>query len=258
MQNLSNDNPLQRFSGLAETYAQHRPGYPPAILDYLTKRTNLCRARLIVDLGSGTGISSRWLAEQGFSVVGIEPNEEMRTKAASIPMPNLSYQAGQAEATGLGDNSVDLIVAAQAFHWFNPDTALPEMRRALKPGGWVALLWNERDESEPFTQAYSAIIRMAPDAIRMEQGRMESAKALQQSSLFINQERTFYPNQQVLDEEALIGRALSASYAPKEPGEREQFVQALRELYSRYQQNGTVTIQYQTSLDLARKPERTE
>ena len=130
---LSEHRPLERFTGLAEQYAKHRPSYPDAALDHFLQRAALPKTGVIVDVGAGTGISARWIARRGFSVIGIEPNDEMRAAASAIPEPEVSYQNGQAESTGVEPESADAIVAAQAFHWFEPAAALREFARVLKP-----------------------------------------------------------------------------------------------------------------------------
>src|SRR5947207_1707846 len=83
--------------------------------------------------------------------------------------------------SGLAGGCADLVLAAQAFHWFEPSVALTEFRRILKPGGWVALLWYERDESDPGTAAFGATLRTAPDAARVEGPRMRAGEALADS-----------------------------------------------------------------------------
>src|SRR5262249_21339618 len=156
------------FTGLADTYARHRPTYPDAALDYILSHCGLRPGSLLIDVGSGTGISSRLFTARGLRVIGIEPNAEMRVRADAEPdvpgSPRPEYPDGRAEATGLSDVYCDCVLAAQAFHWFEADVTLPEFRRIVRPGGWVVLLWNERDETDAFTAAYGTVIRSAPDA----------------------------------------------------------------------------------------------
>ncbi len=253
MSDLSRENPLGRFTGLASGYARHRPGYPDSVLSYLTRRTGLCRGAQVVDVGSGSGISSRWLCEAGFEVIGVEPNDEMRAKAESESRENLIYQSGTAEATGLPDGCCDLVVAAQAFHWFDPVPTFREFTRILRDGGFVALIWNERDESDAFTHAVGEVIRTAPDALRVESARMSASQSLHESELFEESETTHYSHEQIVDEEGLIGRVLSASYVPREGEAKDIFVEKLRRIYSEHQTNGIVTIHYQTTMHLARR-----
>src|SRR5262249_34844668 len=146
------------------------------------------------------------------------------------------YQKGSGESTGLPDGAAACVLAAQAFHWFDAPVALAEFRRVLRPGGWVALVWNERDESDPFTAAYGAVIRTAPDAARIEGARFRAGQALLDSPLFEAGEKTTFGHAQEVDEQGLLDRALSASYAPREPAEAAAaFERGVREVFGRFQ-----------------------
>src|SRR5439155_22179559 len=128
MTTLSRSNPTGRFTGLADSYAKYRPSYPIEAIDFIVSHCRLGKDSMLVDVGCGTGISARLFAERSLRVIGIEPNAEMRAAAAatSVPpdCPQPIYQEGRAEATGLADQSVDAVLAAQAFHWFEPEAAL--------------------------------------------------------------------------------------------------------------------------------------
>jgi SAM-dependent methyltransferase len=190
-------------------------------------------------------------------VLGIEPNAEMREQAAAVAAPETPgpvYLPGRAEATGLADGAVDAVVAAQAFHWFEPDAALREFRRILKPGGCVALMWNERDESDPLTAAYGAAVRASQEAVAYEELRDQAGEPLLHHPLYEEGARTLLGHGQELDEEGLLGRAFSASYAPR-PGTAEglAFAAALRDIFARWQSAGRVRIRYTTSVYTARR-----
>ncbi|HEY1861265.1 MAG TPA: class I SAM-dependent methyltransferase [Gemmataceae bacterium] len=257
MAGLSGHNPLGRFSGLADVYARCRPTYPDAAIDCIMERCVLGPRSLLVDVGCGTGISSRLFAALAVPVIGIEPNAEMRRRAeteivpSGMPMPK--YQESQAEATGLRDGMADVVLAAQAFHWFDPERALCEFHRILKRGGWTALLWNERDEADPFTTEYGGIVRSTADAAAIEVPRCRAGEPLLVHPLFQDAERLVFPNEQILDEVGLLGRALSASYAPKERAAVEGFAATLREVFARFQHDRQVVIRYETTLYLARR-----
>jgi len=259
MTDLSRYDPLNRFTGLAQGYARCRPTYPNAAVDRIISQSGIGLGSLLVDVGCGTGISSRLFAARGIPVIGVEPNEEMRRAAEAEPwpleLPNPRYQAGQAEATSLADGAADVVLAAQAFHWFQPDAALCEFHRILKPAGWVALLWNERDEGDPFTAAYGQVVRSSPEAAAVETPRRTAGAPLLASPLFQQGQRITFHNEQVVDEERLLGRAFSASYAPREPEDREALAVLLGNLFARFQKDGMVAIQYETSLYLAQKAE---
>src|SRR5262249_12216970 len=159
-----------------------------------------------------------------------------------------TYREGRAEATGLADATANAVLAAQAFHWFDPSTSLREFHRILKPDGWVALVWNERDETDACTAAYGAVIRSTRGAAGVESGRAESGAALLVHPLFREGELRVFRNEQRLDEEGLLGRALSISYAPREPEAVESYLGRLRDVFRAQQQGGTVTLRYQTSV----------
>jgi hypothetical protein len=145
-------------------------------------------------------------------------------------------------------------LAAQAFHWFEPAAALTEFARILKPGGWTVLMWNERDDADPFTAEFSEAVRATRDAGAVEGPRGRAGEALLRSPKFTEGERLVFHHAQCLDEEGVLGRAFSASYAPRKPAEAETFAAALRAAFARYQQEGRVMLRYETAVYVARRP----
>jgi SAM-dependent methyltransferase len=258
MTDKANLRPTERFTGLADLYAAARPSYPSEAIDYIVKRCNLNAASTVADIGCGTGIATRLLAARGIVMVGVEPNDDMRERAQKEPLPDgaveITYTKGRGEQTGLADASVDAVLSAQAFHWFQAEEALKEFHRILKPAGWVNLMWNERDQNDPFTTAYGAVIR----ALRESRGAEmrfggKAGESLLQAKNFCQAERTVFCNQQPVDEQGLIMRACSTSYSPKEGAALEQFKKQLREVFREYQIDGGVVIKYETSVFTAKK-----
>jgi hypothetical protein len=115
-------------------------------------------------------------------------------------------------------------------------------------------LWNERDESDPFTAAYGDVVRTSPEAASVEGPRAQAGEPLLHSPLFADAQRIDFRHEQPLDVEGLLGRSFSASYAPREPAGVEAFAAALRRLFAQHQREGKVRVVYQTSVYLARKP----
>ena len=155
--------PTARFSDRVENYVKFRPGYPAELVTTLQSVVGLNPDSIVADIGSGTGILSELFLKNGNPVLGVEPNLEMREAAESLlaPYPRFMSIGSTAEATGLAPGSVDLIVAGQAFHWFDQTSTKAEFQRILRPeGGWVALIWNERQtDASPFLAAYEALLK---------------------------------------------------------------------------------------------------
>lgn len=241
-------NPLTRFSDRVGDYVKYRPSYPAAVIDIILE--GLAPSQLIAaDIGAGTGISSRLLAERGVSVIAIEPNAAMRD--AAEPHPGVEFRDETAEVTKLPDASVDRVTCFQAFHWFNPELSLLEFRRILRPSGQLAVVWNNRDQNDELTAEYSKLVRAASNNHPAE-SRMESVEPLLATPHFINVRKYTFVYRQELDLTAVIGRAMSSSYIPREGVVQQQLISGLRELYQRFcDERGFVYMVYRTSVHLA-------
>jgi ubiquinone/menaquinone biosynthesis C-methylase UbiE len=154
---------LGNFSQQANAYHQSRPAYPAALVNALLCDAGVQPGDAVADVGAGTGIFTRFLAERGLRVVAVEPNEDMRRQAEELP--GVFWVKGTFEATTLPDASQRWVVAAQAFHWADPPRALPEMRRVLQPGCGFTVLWNNRqNEGSLIVQwTHAAIERHVPE-----------------------------------------------------------------------------------------------
>jgi SAM-dependent methyltransferase len=128
---------VDRFSGFAELYDSVRPTPPDVISSLLCRYANEPSPR-VIDIGSGTGLSSRWAATWACSVIGIEPNDDMRSIATARPVESIEYRPGFSFATDLSDASADIVIAVQAMHWMEPVSTLTEVARILRPGGVFA------------------------------------------------------------------------------------------------------------------------
>lgn len=257
MSERSTGDPTKRFTGLASVYARFRPSYPREAVDFILTHCRLAPGAVLVDVGSGTGISSRVFAARGLDVIGIEPNAEMRARAEAEPPPPgpgvLEYREGRAEASGLAEGIAHAVLSAQAFHWFEPAATLREFHRILRPNGWAILIWNERDLSDAFTAAYGAVIRAIPGAAAVEGPRGRAGEALLANSLFGKAQRFSFANEQLLDEDGLLGRAFSASYVPHEGPLAHALARSVGQVFHQFESAGHVVLRYETSVYLGQR-----
>lgn len=245
----------QRFSDRVENYVRYRPGYPSDVVDLLVRQARLTPATRVADIGSGTGISAEMFLKAGVPVTGVEPNAPMREAAERLlaGYPCFTSVDGTAQATTLPDGSVDLILAAQAFHWFAGAETRSEFSRILKPGGLVALLWNVRQvDTTPFLRDYEALLLEYGTDYNTVRHETIDSRVL---GGFFTAGHTLhtFPNRQVFDYGSLRGRLLSSSYAPA-PGmpRHEEMIAELERIFALHQQGGTVGIDYTTEVYLGR------
>jgi SAM-dependent methyltransferase len=247
-------HPTTRFSDRVENYVLYRPGYPAEAVQTLRSECALRPDHEIADVASGTGIWTRQLLENGNPAFGVEPNAGMRAAAEQMlsSFPRFTSVAGSAEATTLADHSVDYVTVAQAAHWFERDAARREFARILRPGAWLALLWNERlTDSSSFLREYEQmLLTYGTDYNEVRQERTTAAVSQFFSPGF--QQREFEMCQS-LDYAGLEGRLLSSSYAPG-PGhpEHHPMLRALRRMFEAHAVAGRVRFEYLTRLYFGR------
>ncbi len=244
-------DPTQRFSDRVEDYIRYRPDYPPAILDLLDQQCGLTPDAVVADIGSGTGKLAELFLRHGNPVIGVEPNEAMRLAAESLlqGFPKFTSLDGRSEAIPLADASVDFIIAGQAYHWFDPDPTRAEFARILRPGGWVVLVWNERDASAPFLADYEQMLSsLLPDYATVTHKRIDD-KDLQTQLGLTSFHKAIFSFKQTFDFPSLKGRTLSSSYSPQpgQPG-HDELIAALAELFELHQQNGVLDFDYVTNV----------
>jgi len=266
---MSEIEPTTRFSDRVDTYVRHRPSYPPEIVRAIREGLGVAPPAVVADIGAGTGIFSALLLREGFDVIAVEPNLAMReaaVRAASdrtgpfAPLagepgtlsdpPCFSAVSGTAEATTLPDASVDLVTAAQAFHWFDPPRARTEILRITRPPHRVALVWNTRSlDATPFLRAYEALLcRLSDDYEKVRNHNLSDAlfASFYGHSRF---ERRVFPSAQTLDREGFLGRALSSSYVPGRDHPRHaETVDALARLFDEHQESGSVAFLYDSEV----------
>ncbi len=246
----------ERFSGLAKSYSKSRPGYPKNAIDFVLEACQLGAGSIVADIGCGTGISTRLFAQEGIHAIGIDPNQDMMDHARQDDTEcdgTIEYKNGSGENTGMPDESVDLVVCAQAFHWFKPQDALSEFARILKKDGHCALLWNERNEKDKATAAYGDVVVKYSTDPALELKRGASGKDLILSDLFQTVAVKEFSNSQALDLDSLLGRAFSTSYMPHEGEALEKAQSEIKEVFASHSKEGIFTLSYVTTVYLSRK-----
>jgi SAM-dependent methyltransferase len=225
-----------RFTRHADAYAANRPSYPLEAVDALIDGLGDPATLTVADIGAGTGISSRLLAARGPRVFAIEPNAAMRDVATVDP--RLTWVDGTGEATSLADASVDVVAAFQAWHWVDHPRAVAEARRILRPGGRLAVVYNERDERDPFTAGYGDIVRRhATDAT--EQRRFDAFA----NFAAIDPPRTqrfAFVNVHRLARAGVHGRADSSSYLPQTGPARDNMHAEIDALVDAHERDGAI------------------
>lgn len=245
-------NPTERFSSRVENYIKYRPGYPAEIINLLKEECGLTPSSVIADVGSGTGILSEMFLKNGNRVYGIEPNRGMREAGARLLQryDNFESLEATAEATKLADESVDFVVAGQAFHWFDHQKTRREFLRILKPPGWTALVWNERrTDSTPFLVAYEKmLIEYGTDYETVNHTNIDD-RIIAAFFAPCDFRLKIFATRQVFDFESLRGRLLSSSYTPEEGHSNySRMLDELERIYHAHEESGEVAFEYDTKI----------
>ena len=245
-------DPTARFSDRVDDYVRWRPRYPEALVPLLQRECGLRPEHVVADVGAGTGILTELFLKNGNVVHAVEPNAEMAAAAvrALAAFPGHHPVRGRAEATGLPAGSVDMVVAGQAFHWFEPAATRIELRRILRgPGRPVVLVWNVRRTDTPFLGEYEAFLHHWGTDYAEVGARHASEPVVEAFFAPERVRRHTLQNEQRFSLEGLRGRLLSSSYAPS-PGHprHEGMLAALDALHARHARSGQVAFLYDTEV----------
>lgn len=242
-------DPESAFSNRGVDYSQYRPSYPAAAIDTILEGLGEPSQLTAADVGAGTGIASRLLAERGLRVIAIEPNVSMRDAAGSPSL--VEFHEATAERTNLPDASVDLLTSFQAFHWFNPTTTLSEFRRILKSSGRLAIIWNSRAADDKFFAEFDRLVKSSIPQPLSGKPRAAAMRRLLSSPHFTNVHRHTFTHRHELDLHGTIGYALSKSFVPREGPVYQQLISELKELHARWaDERGFVSFALCTSVYL--------
>jgi SAM-dependent methyltransferase len=236
------------FSTVASEYERGRPDYPAEAADWIAEQATLGPGCVVVDLAAGTGKLTRQLVRSGAHVVAVEPLAPMLAQLAAL-LPGVEALPGTAEATGLPDGSADALTVAQAFHWFATEEVLREVARVLKPGGYLALVWNRRDLTQQIQADLTRIMAShRHDAPSHESGAWMAV--MDATTLFSKLGEHHTRFEQVLDAGGLSDRVESTSFIASLPDdERAQVLATVRELAAA----GPVSLAYDCTVHLYRR-----
>ncbi|HEV2178661.1 MAG TPA: class I SAM-dependent methyltransferase [Terriglobia bacterium] len=242
----------ERFSTRVENYVRYRPGYPEQILGLLDRECRLAPDSVIADIGSGTGLLSELFLKNGNPVYAVEPNREMRQagERSLAAYPEFRSFDGRAESIPLEPQSVDFVVAGQAFHWFDRELCRGEFARILRQSGWVAIIWNTRRMAgTPFLEAYESLLaRYGTDYAAVAHRHVDEREIRAFFAPGACLLRKF-ENHQVVDFDSLKGRVLSSSYMPEEGDANYQPALAeIRRIFEAHERGGSVTLEYDTEV----------
>ena len=240
------------FERGAADYERGRPSYPPGVLDVLRSSCGLGPSCDVVDVGAGTGKFTRLLESCGpRSLVAVEPVAAMRAELVERS-PSVRAVDGTATATGLPDACADLVTVAQAFHWFANDTAVAELARVLRPGGWLALVWNTRDVSLGWQRRIDEMMTaLAGDAPRFRSSDPAWSAPIESSGRFGPLETaTFWNEVAAVGLDVIRARVASTSYVSALPDDEREAVLAEVEQVCRpaVDADGCITERYRTEL----------
>ncbi len=240
--------PTERFTNRVENYHRYRPTYSEEFLSDIQQTGAIPAKSKIAEIGSGTGILTKQLLEAGWQVIGIEPNQAMREMAEKQRNQQPAFRSiqGTAEATTLEAKSVETIIAAQAFHWFDTEAARKEFLRILKPEGKVVLVWNIRQHSTEFLKSYEDFLHHYSTDYSLVDHQQFDWKGV--AHFFRNHfQRKEAANPQMMGWPKLWGYYQSCSYAlPHTHNQYNESKEALKMTFDKHAYDGLVSMLYHT------------
>ncbi len=230
----------EKFQGMAHEYAKYRPSYPENLYQFLYNNLNFSHQKIIADIGAGTGKFSLPLIKSGLKVYCIEPNKDMKDKMDEglNVYENYIGISASAENTSLMDQSIDYIVCAQAFHWFNTSLFKQECKRILRTDNNIVLIWNVSDDNDELNNNHFHINKQYCPEFKGFSGGINKIDPYQFNEFFTNSPCNYkiFENNIFYDcVDTFIGKCLTGSYAPKiDDSNYKPYINSLKKMYEKY------------------------
>lgn len=232
------------FEQVAALYERTRPTYPPEAVAWLVRELRLGRDSVVLDLGAGTGKLTRQLVGRVGRVVAVEPGREMLAELERA-VPEAEALLGAAERIPLPDDSVDAVACGQSFHWFRREEAVPEIRRVLRAGGGLGLIWNLRDPDDELQKELT--LALEPLVPPGRPALPTSSAAFVEAFGFRDVARGAFAFDQELDADGVVQRLATISFvASADAAEKTELERRVRELVAA--RGARVTLRYRTEV----------
>lgn len=222
---MPHETAVRGYNREADAYARARPSYPPAAIADLRASLSLSPGDPVVELGAGSGIFTRQLLQAGLKVTAVEPVPAMRRRLEQVLDPS-RISAGTAESTGLPDGTADAVFAATAWHWFDADRAIREVRRLLRSEctGGLGLIWNGYDRSVPWVAEIADISNRRRSADVPGESSGTWRPFFDRLDGWLPLHETEYPNPWITDAQGIVNRVISSSVVAALPTDEQQIV----------------------------------
>lgn len=239
----------EKFTGKADVYDKYRPTYPAELIDWLWEKTH---ANTVADIGAGTGIFTKCLSAKPWKITAVEPNADMLEKLRAN-LPDVEIVNAPAENTGIAPNSIDLVTAATAFHWFDKEKFKTECQRIFTPKGRLVLVWNNHRENDFMHERDRVFLKYCGICNSASGSTEKEGDLFLRNEYFSEMEYFSVKHGMLMDEEQFVGYSLSHSYSLKKGDENyEKFAEKLREIVRKFQRDGRVEVPYETTCYLGK------
>lgn len=239
----------EKFTGKADVYDKYRPTYPAELIDWLWEKTH---AQNVADIGAGTGIFTKCLSAKPWKITAVEPNADMLEKLRAN-LPDVEIVNAPAESTGIAPNSIDLVTAATAFHWFDKEKFKTECQRIFTPKGRLVLVWNNHRENDFMHERDRVFLKYCGICNSASGSTEKEGDLFLRNEYFSEMEYFSVKHGMLMDEEQFVGYSLSHSYSLKKGDENyEKFAEKLREIVRKFQRDGRVEVPYETTCYLGK------